>query len=116
MRSVTFRDAGMFVNPRGLKLVIDLRWQSKPSDLDIQVFGRATADPFSTDHPDRYGPGPLTQAAKTEELDRPDFKTATNQSEDVLSLDLRPGLNVIAVHAARLKGDLPAERADGKGT
>ncbi len=113
---VDIPDAGMFVNPRGLKIVIDLTWGSKPSDLDIQVFGKANAaDAFSTDRADRYGPAPLTPRAKTEELDKPEFKTATNESEDVLTLDLRPGLNVIAIHAARLKGDAPAERAEGRG-
>src|SRR5207249_4264297 len=58
---VDIPDSGMFVNPRGLKIVIDLAWGSKPSDLDIQVFGRASAaDAFSTDRSDRYGPAPLT--------------------------------------------------------
>ncbi|TLZ70561.1 MAG: hypothetical protein E6K10_07530 [Methanobacteriota archaeon] len=108
-------DEGMFENPRGLKILVDLRWTAKPSDLDIQVFGRSAADAFSSNRPDRYGPAPLVQRAKTEELDKPEFKTATNESEDILTLDLHPGLNVIAVHAARLKGDAPAERMAGRG-
>ncbi|HLE45492.1 MAG TPA: S8 family serine peptidase [Thermoplasmata archaeon] len=108
-------DNGMFVNPRGLKLVIDLRWDVKPSDLDIRVFGRAAADAFSTGHGDRYGPAPLSLRGKTEEVLPPDFKTATNQSEDVLAIDLRPGLNVVAIHATRLKGVAPSEPADGIG-
>ena len=108
-------DNGMFVNPRGLKLVIDLRWGVKPSDLDIQVFGRAAADAFSTGHGDRYGPAPLSLRGKTDEVLPPDFKTATNESEDVLAIDLRPGLNVVAIHATRLKGVAPSEPADGIG-
>src|SRR5439155_20166849 len=74
----------------------------------------SAADAVPTERADRYGPAPLTPRAKTDELDRPEFKTATNDTEDVLTFDLRPGLNVFAIHAARLKGDSPAVRADGR--
>ncbi|OGS49532.1 MAG: hypothetical protein A3K65_04655 [Euryarchaeota archaeon RBG_16_68_12] len=106
-------DSGMFENPHGLKLVIDLRWTLRPSDLDIVVFGRANADSFSTSAADRYGPAPLSVRGKTDELTTPEFKTATNESEDVLTVDLRAGLNVVGIHVTRLNGTAPDEWGTG---
>ncbi len=106
-------DSGMFENPHGLKLIIDLRWTLRPSDLDIVVFGRASADSFSTGAGERYGPAPLSVRGKTDELTTPEFKTATNESEDVLTVDLKGGLNVIGIHVTRLNGTAPEEWGTG---
>ncbi len=110
---VDLPDNGMFENPRGLKLVIDLRWLARFSDLDIQVYSRGVADLFATNAPDRYGPAPLTLNGKTDDLTTPVFKTATNQSEEVLTVDLKAGLNLIAIHVTRLRGNASEERAAG---
>jgi WD40 repeat protein len=97
-------DQGLFAAPVGLRVLIRTAWQDAPSDLDTFAFNRGGADAATQGNVSAYGPFPLRQVAKSEELDKPEFRTLTGGGEEVVAFDLRSGLNVIAVRAFALRG------------
>jgi len=97
-------DQGLYGNPLGYKLLIQTSWPAAPSDVDTFAFGRTSADLSSQWNSSYYGPFTLKQLAKSEELDKPEFRTATGGPEEFVAYDLVSGLNVIALHAFSLRG------------
>jgi len=96
---------GVWEAPTGYKLLVRTGWVDAPSDVDIFAFGRnPSADLATQGNGGWYGPMTLRQAGKTEELDKPEFKTATGGGEEVLAYDLSSGLNVIALRGFAMRG------------
>jgi WD40 repeat protein len=97
-------DQGLFAAPAGLRVIVRTAWQDAPSDVDTFAFNRGSGDAATQGSATTYGPFPLRQVAKSEELDKPEFRTLTGGGEEVVAYDLSPGLNVIAVRAFALRG------------
>ncbi|HEV8594160.1 MAG TPA: S8 family serine peptidase, partial [Thermoplasmata archaeon] len=97
-------DQGTWTAPAGYKVLVRSAWPGAPSDVDTFAFGRTTADVASQGSSAWYGPFTLKQVGKSEELDKPDFKTVTGGPEDVIAYDLASGLNVLAFRAFSLRG------------
>jgi hypothetical protein len=101
-------DQGMFQYPLGMKLITELNWTQNNSDVDIYVqnnsdvdiyvLGKRGADKPTKDSSGRYGPYPLGTVGKSVEWDVPRFNTTTNESQEVVAVDLKSGLNIIALH------------------
>ena len=85
-------------------MIVRTAWPNAPSDVDSFAFARASADVASLGNSSWYGPFTLRQAAKGEELDKPEFRTATGGPEEVLAYGLASGLNVVALRAFSLRG------------
>ncbi len=106
-------DQGLFAWSRGMKLFLDAGWIEKPSDLDLHVLGKRLADDASKSNATHYGPYTLGVAGESEVQDEPAFHTSTNTSEEVITVDLRAGLNVLIVKGVALSGAFPYELVDG---
>ena len=97
-------DQGIYVAPVGYKVLVRTAWIDAPSDVDIFAFGRTGADAASQGDGAWYGPFTLRQAGKTEEMIKPEFRTATAAGEEVLAYELASGLNVIALRGFQARG------------
>ncbi|MCK5038293.1 MAG: S8 family serine peptidase [Thermoplasmata archaeon] len=100
-------DQGLNKNEDGLlNLYIDADWNTKPSDIDIFVFGKVaqTNIPETTDaiSANRYGSYTLENIGGSEESTS--FYTSTNESKEIVITPLSGGLNVIALHNVGLHG------------
>ena len=95
---------GIFEAPVGYKVLVEYAWVDAPSDVDIFAFGRTTADVASQGNGGWYGPFTLKQVGKSEELDKPEFRTVTGGAGEVVAYDLVSGLNVIALRAFAVRG------------
>lgn len=103
---------GEFSDPHNYKLYVDVSWERKPTDIDLFVFGKG-ANPPSGNYNDysRYGPYTLAQTGHSEFKD--EFLTITNESEEIITPLLKPGLNVIALHDVIFNGTKPYETIFG---
>jgi len=109
-------DDGINVAGASIKMVIQLNWTVKPSDIDMVAFTPAIApDVASQSASGRFGPKSVREAVSSEAESRPKFKTLSNSSQDYISFQLSGGLNVIALHQMILNGDKPYEIFSGSG-
>jgi hypothetical protein len=88
----------------GTKLLVDVKWNTLPTDIDAFIYG-PEEDVFSTLWPDRYGPytlgfkgGSVNTFSETAGGSVFKFQTSTGGAEEVISGDAVPGLNLIALH------------------
>ena len=109
-------DDGINVAGASIKMVIQLNWTVKPSDIDMVALTPATAaDVASQFASTRFGPKSVREVVSSEAESRPNFKTLSNSSQDYISFQLSGGLNVIALHQMILNGDKPYEIFSGSG-
>jgi|GEM_PF-4261447 len=95
--------SGIYSDPTGKSLTIDLKWDNMPADLDVVVF-KPAADDFSGENPERYGPFSVTEDVKSKVPVKYEFNTATGGPEEILATDLTTGLHVIAIRPVRMSG------------
>jgi len=85
----------------GTKLLLDVDWTTLPTDIDAFIYG-PEPDVFSSIWPDRYGPYTLGFKGGSMNTHMGSgifrFQTSTGGSEEVVSADAVPGLNLIALH------------------
>jgi len=102
-------DQGLWLNSKGLKLITEVNWtedlaNKSISDIDIYVLSKRAADKPSKDNNARYGPYTLSVNGRSYEKDIPDFNTTTNISQEVIAVELKAGLNIIALHNVLVNG------------
>jgi WD40 repeat protein len=111
---INIPDQGLNRNLNGLlRIAVDVKWDHKPSDVDIAIWGEATRRPTIPGTDEKNFPSSRYGDTTVEELGRtsfsPTFLTATNDSNELLITTLKPGLNVIEINGAMLNGTLPYE-------
>ncbi len=94
-------------------LVLEANWTTKPSDIDIQLLSKTSADTAANEDSARYGTYTLETLGGSEEISEPVFNTATNISEEVVALGLRAGLNVVMLRGTVLDGSTSSETFSG---
>ena len=105
---VDIPSTGIYSDSTGKSLTVDLKWNNKPTDLDIIVF-KPGSDSFSGGNPHRYGPSGMKEAVKSKIPVKYIFNTVTNESEEILATDLSTGLHVFAVRPVMMAGVTPFE-------
>jgi subtilisin family serine protease len=100
----------------GTQLLVDLKWNTLPTDIDAFIYG-PQSDVFSSIWPDYYGPYTLGfKGGSVNTLDGGGifrFQTSTGGAEEVISGQAVPGLNMIALHNV-LYNDTSGEPFTGK--
>ena len=107
-------DQGQWTSPAGYKVLVRSAWATAPSDVDTFAFGRTLADLATQANTSWYGPFTLKQSGKGEELDKPEFRTATQGPEEVIAYDLASGLNVLAFRGFAMRGLEAEVRVSGE--
>ncbi|MFQ6060747.1 MAG: S8 family serine peptidase, partial [Thermoplasmata archaeon] len=102
-------DAGLY-RSAGLKVWIEGNWTLKPSDMDFYALGQKGLTETG-----RHGPYYLGIVGKSEEAKEPGFETNTNGSSEVISFDMKTGINVLALHGVILNGTSSFEFIRGGG-
>jgi len=86
---------------QGQQLVANVSWEYIPTDIDVFLLGE-TPDSFSTNHPERYGPGYLDIKGRSADYwiggGRFMFNTVTGGPQEIVAADLTPGLWEIVLH------------------
>ena len=101
----------------GRVLIADTQWKSTPTDIDTWIFGPA-ADTYSTQDPSFFGPynveltGGSVSTYVGDGIFR--FNTSTGGPREVVSAQLRDGLNFIALHNVLSSGAELAEAVVGR--
>lgn len=109
-------DEGLYVAGTSVKMVIQLNWTTKPSDIDLLALTPAAAgDLASQGDSGRFGPKSLIEVAASEAESKPVFKTLSNTSQDYISYQLAGGLNAIGLHEMILAGNIHFETIIGSG-
>jgi len=100
----------------GTKLLLDVDWTTVPTDIDAFIYG-PEQDVFSSIWPGRYGPYTLDFKGGSQNTHKGSgnfrFQTSTGGSQEVISADAVPGLNLIALHNV-LYNDQFGESFSGK--
>lgn len=107
-------DQGLYSGSSGMSLMINARWETKPTDNDIFVFSESGADDATIEDSANFGPYTLENQGGSEEADGSGFFTFTDGAQEIVALPLRPGLNVIAIHNVILNGMSPEENIWGE--
>ncbi|TLZ50947.1 MAG: hypothetical protein E6K18_06215 [Methanobacteriota archaeon] len=107
-------DQGLYGDPVGYKILVQTNWPAAPSDVDTYAFGRTPGDIASQSNATYYGSFTLKQVLKGDELDKPDFKTATAGPQEYAAYDLASGLNVIGLRAFSMRGQETDVRISGR--
>jgi len=105
---VDIPSTGIYSDPTGKSLVVDLKWDNMPTDLDVMLF-EPSADSFSGGNADRYGPSSVKEDVASETPLTYEFNTRTGDTEEILATDLTTGLHIIAIRPVRMAGKTPFE-------
>ncbi|MEE9151918.1 MAG: PKD domain-containing protein [Thermoplasmata archaeon] len=100
----------------GTKIVADVKWDNYPTDIDVFLLG-GVSDSFSNEMPERFGPYTLDINGASYDAywfgGRFRFNTTTNGPREIISADLRPGLNEIILHNVLYAGTSFSENVTG---
>lgn len=111
---ILIQDQGLNQNLNGLvKMSVSAKWENKPSDIDIAIWGSAMRGPTIPGSENEKFPSSRFGAVIVEELTRSKnsdiFYTVTNESNELLVTTLKSGLNIIEINGQQLNGTTPFE-------
>jgi hypothetical protein len=116
-------DAQFQALPPNAKWIVDTKWVAEPTDIDTLVYGPTDdSDPYSTNWPQVYGPYDLTLkgGSYSTVYNHPNggyaytFLTNTDGPREIVSAELKPGLNGIFLHNVLYGGSDTSEPFAGR--
>ncbi len=101
----------------GKMIIVDTQWKNIPTDVDTWVYG-PVADSYSTSNPAFFGPNTMEQIGGSNDTNVGagifTFDTNTTGAREIVSAELRDGLNFIVLHNVLYSGDELCEPLVGK--
>lgn len=100
----------------GRKIIVDTRWSATPTDIDTWVYG-PNPDAYSFFDPTFFGPYGVSMTGGSADsyigsgIFR--FNTSTGGAREIISADIRDGLNFIALHNVLYGDMMPAQSYTG---